>query len=1571
MQSPNYSPLQGNISFRNKLILENDTAAESAGEPAVMDASLVVNGGVYVKKNIVVDGTIDIGDAEQEVAADLNINGGTLNVGGPAVFSEAPSILSLPEGIVKIDPDHNIISGLIDTTDVDGLDAALTDLSAAQTAITDIQGDLKTVQDDIGAVETNIEDLQTGLSAVQTAVDDLDTRLETAEGNITETQTAVGDLDTRLETAEGKITTVETAVGDLDTRLETAEGNITETQTAVGDLDTRLETAEGKITTVETAIDAIETNMVTLEGTSQTITGTKIFDISPQLAFLGTGTGFLKLSTNQTISAGQILMSDIYQLDETLQTITSGDSNVSSGDQSIIGTLSVTGMISTNSSISSSDGIKLKSTGATLVDGGTTDRTLIIPANSTDGANIIVSESKTLVNNVLQPHIQSISTGLSVSGSFTTDSGIKLKTTASATLTDAGNTIRTVSIPSGAINNSRVVVTNCSTNQIISSAIIISGNDLTIEPTYGIVFKNASNRGIILRDRNASSTTESADKYIYIPSKALTDSDMILSKCTDGQTITTQLTLTGGLISTTGIKLKNATTTGSFYTTIQDPSVNVETHKMLNIPTNLVDGSNIIVTNCTNGQTITTPLTIDGGLITTTGIKLRSVGANIKENAVNNGNREIYIPPNATNNSQFIVTQCKDTDNNDVTQSITTPLSLTGIFTSSQGIKIGNAKIVNQDNSSATLTLPNQAATLCAIIVSDTGSVGQNINSPLTVNNSFTVNNGIKLHTTGATLKDRGVGAKDIKIPSNAVNDCDILTTEVTGGQTVNSIVRFNGGITTNSLTLGNNVIATGINPRTLTFSVGTVNSDIIISNATSTQTVANSLNITGILNTTQGVRLSTGGALLTDLGTGNKTISVPAIASPSANFILSSCTGEQTITSSLNVTTLAATNFTLTNGVTLKTGGVTVTDNGNSIRTMSIPSGTVTGNIIVSDCTSTQSINTGLTITGNLTAYNGIQLKNGGVTLADLSSGIRSIFIPAGSGNVVITGASGTQNITSTLQMVSPIITGISSNKFLKTPNTTGASIIGADINSSDIADLTTAIVTTSGDQIIGGIKTFNEVIFRDSLFKLADGNTMDMKNIGFYAQYYSSNLTSNAFCGLHRNNTSKSWELYHELLLEPDNQTYFSTLTYAPLIVGNFNANGNSTIGGTLGVTGLVTAAGITASGTSLITTSTAGIRIVGATGSTTITDASASARTITIPSTSSGSFVTTGSSATQTLTGGLTSSGLITASNGITVGGTSLITTSTAGIRIVGATGSTTITDASASARTITIPSTSSGSFVTTGSSATQTLTGGLTSSGLITASNGITVGGTSLITTSTAGIRIVGATGSTTITDASASARTITIPSTSSGSFVTTGSSGTQTLTGGLTSSGLLTASNGFTVTTGTTNISGATTITGNLTVNGTVNYHHGCIFQSSFTVTPSTTGYVKIAPSLQTLVGTTSFTSGSSGRLTYTDASFTNARAFMVTATLYSAFSQVGPFTFVLRKNNVGSLTTFEDITESTHIVYGDIYTTRYITCIISAVVNLRSTESIELYIYESPATTLNIFNYKLRAYSIN
>jgi len=306
---------------------------------------------------------------------------------------------------------------------------------------------------------------------------------------------------------------------------------------------------------------------------------------------------------------------------------------------------------------------------------------------------------------------------------------------------------------------------------------------------------------------------------------------------------------------------------------------------------------------------------------------------------------------------------------------------------------------------------------------------------------------------------------------------------------------------------------------------------------------------------------------------------------------------------------------------------------------------------------------------------------------------------------------------------------------------------------------------------------------------------------------------------------------------------------ITFTNQTTTGFFRPGSGQIGVTLAGTSYITFSTTANTFTNATTISAASNQLTFGTSTNAVTingGTSAAARTYTIPDAgTTANFIMSTFGSAQTIAGGLTSSGTLTASNGFTLTTGALNLTSTSGaISLTGTTFSTntaiTISAASnqitlgtgvnavtinggtsTAARTYTIPDAgTTANFIMSTFGSAQTIAGGLTSSGTLTASNGFTLTTGALNLTSTSGaISLTGTTFSTntaiTISAASnqltlgtgvnavtinggtsTAARTYTIPNAgTTASFVMT--AGNQTLSGTITFSGTTAATSSTT------------------------------------------------------------------------------------------------------------------------------------------------------------------------------
>lgn len=135
-------------------------------------------------------------------------------------------------------------------------------------------------------------------------------------------------------------------------------------------------------------------------------------------------------------------------------------------------------------------------------------------------------------------------------------------------------------------------------------------------------------------------------------------------------------------------------------------------------------------------------------------------------------------------------------------------------------------------------------------------------------------------------------------------------------------------------------------------------------------------------------------------------------------------------------------------------------------------------------------------------------------------------------------------------------------------TNNLTTSSIIVSNINNfinldSNLLNISGNInisndLSINGNLLVSGTMfTINSsnLNITNSLIKLAQGNTSDTLDIGFYGEYYN---TETKYTGLFRNHLNKVYYLFDELNIEPNFNVITTNLNFANLKLNNLYSNG-----------------------------------------------------------------------------------------------------------------------------------------------------------------------------------------------------------------------------------------------------------------------------------------------------------------------------------------------------------------------------------------------------------------------------
>ena len=110
-------------------------------------------------------------------------------------------------------------------------------------------------------------------------------------------------------------------------------------------------------------------------------------------------------------------------------------------------------------------------------------------------------------------------------------------------------------------------------------------------------------------------------------------------------------------------------------------------------------------------------------------------------------------------------------------------------------------------------------------------------------------------------------------------------------------------------------------------------------------------------------------------------------------------------------------------------------------------------------------------------------------------------------------------------------------------------------------------------GDVIIRGLLTFDGVSvdgleFQDSLIKLGDNNSDNVKDVGLYGEYIESLTTK--YCGIIHDASDNKFKIFTDLESEPTTTVDLTdtTFSYADLVLNNIEINGNIETNGNIGV-------------------------------------------------------------------------------------------------------------------------------------------------------------------------------------------------------------------------------------------------------------------------------------------------------------------------------------------------------------------------------------------------------------------
>jgi len=466
--------------------------------------------------------------------------------------------------------------------------------------------------------------------------------------------------------------------------------------------------------------------------------------------------------------------------------------------------------------------------------------------------------------------------------------------------------------------------------------------------------------------------------------------------------------------------------------------------------------------------------------------------------------------------------------NSTVNAAITpTTIDIGSVSVNTSALLIGNST-VNAVLTSSSLdidgTIDSGNVTVTGFVnATSTIQVGTDVivnTSALFVGNS-TVNT--VLDSTSLTTNTANI-ASLISVGANvAVNTSTIFV----GNSTVNTTIQAgNIALQGTQLTLGSNVV---LNDSTLFIGNSTVNAVLTSSTFDIDGTITSgNVTVTGFVNATSTVQVGT-----------------DVIANTSALLI-----GNSTVNSVLNSTSLTTNTANIASLVSVGTDVIANT------------SALLIGNSTVNAVLTSTTLDIGANVTANASA---LFIGNSTVN-AVLTSTSLNIDGTIDSGNVTVTGF---VNATSTVQVGANVIANTSA---LFVGNSTVNAILTA--TSLNIDGTVTAgngsfvDMSVSGNLTVTGtlttIDTVNLVI-KDPLIKLANNNSSDVVDIGFFGVYDDGSTKYTAFFR-DRSDTGK-YKIYNGLTVEPGTEVDLTNGVLATLVLGSLEAN-TITLGSPLGV-------------------------------------------------------------------------------------------------------------------------------------------------------------------------------------------------------------------------------------------------------------------------------------------------------------------------------------------------------------------------------------------------------------------
>lgn len=691
---------------------------------------------------------------------------------------------------------------------------------------------------------------------------------------------------------------------------------------------------------------------------------------------------------------------------------------------------------------------------------------------------------------------------------------------------------KTVNVPTNVTNNADFIFTNVSGGQTIATPLTSSGgltvtNALDASTSTATNLPNSVTMGNTLSNRlTVNSGPQPSNKSINVPTAVVSGSDILLTNVTGGQTIASAVTTSSTLTTnstlkvnnildattSTGVNLPNTVTLGAVANRLTVNSGPQPSAKTINVPTAVVSNADILLTNVTGGQTITTPLVANGNVTanaaldasasTATNLPASITMGTTNRLTVNSGpqttNKTINVPTNVVSNADILLTSVTGG------QTITTPLVANGNVTANATLDASNSTATNLPTSvtlgttnrltvnsgpqatNKTVNVPTAVNSGSDFLFTSVAG-GQTIATSLVANGNVTANatfdasnstatnlpGSVTLGTTNRLTLNSGPQAtnKTINVPTNVVSNADILLTNVTGGQTITTPLIANGNVTANAVLDASNSTATNL-PTSVT------------------------------LGTTNRLTLNSGPQAT------NKTINVPTNVVSNADVLLTNVTGGQTIVTPLVTSATVTANGNLVANAALDASASTATNLPTSVtmgttnrltvnsgpqatnKTINIPLNVVTGSdVLLTNVTGGQTITTPLVLNGNVTAN--AALDASASTTTNLPTNVN--FGPVATRLTLNSGAQTTNktiNIPIAVASGSDVVlTNVTGGQTIATPLTTSAALItngtvtvnnSLDASNSTATNLPSSITmgTTNRLTVNSGPQTTNKTI-------------------------------------------------------------------------------------------------------------------------------------------------------------------------------------------------------------------------------------------------------------------------------------------------------------------------------------------------------------------------------------------------------------------------------------------------------------------------------------------------------------